>query len=832
MRAVQIHCLAGRCHRKPRCAAGLRPAGAIGNWLRENPDAQMVPRTFFFVGKAAPAYRLAKLIVKFITNVANTIDDDPAVRGRLKVVFLPEYNVSLAERLIPASDIFNQISTAGYEASGTSNMKFMMNGALTVGTRDGATIEMAEEAGEENLFLFGLSAEQVENSRAWYNPHWHYENEPETRAALDLIFSDHFSRNEPGLFAPLRDTLLTQGDHSGGPDLLLAGAGRARVTVYRSRRVGAQSDSERSKFREVFERPYHCRIRSRDLEGETMPSTLEKRSATGQPKPGTISPLAGKPAPKEMLIDVARLEREYFARRPDVQDRNQLVSFGTSGHRGSPLHGTFTEAHILAITQAICDYRREQGTDGPLYMGKDTHALSAPAQRTALEVLAANGVETIIQENDGVTPTPVISRAILVYNGGRKAHLADGIVVTPSHNPPEDGGFKYNPPNGGPADTDVTRWVEDRANELLRAGNVGVKRIPFKKAIQASTTDQEDFVLPYVRDLKNVVDMDAIRGANLKLGVDPLGGAARSYWEPINSVYGLDIVVVNPTIDPTFSFMTVDHDGKIRMDCSSPYAMARLVGLKDQYQVAFANDPDSDRHGIVTPVAGLMNPNHYLAVAIRYLLTHRPQWGPGVVVGKTLVSSSMIDRVVKKLGRQLREVPVGFKWFVPGLVDGSYCFGGEESAGASFLRLDGTVWTTDKDGPIMDLLAAEITARTGKNPGEHYREMTAEFGTPYYTRIDAPATPEQKAKLQKLSPEAVKESDLAGEPITAKLTKAPGNDASIGGLKVVAESGWFAARPSGTENIYKIYAESFKGPAHLNAIVSEAQEMVNRALGA
>jgi phosphoglucomutase len=550
----------------------------------------------------------------------------------------------------------------------------------------------------------------------------------------------------------------------------------------------------------------------------------------GEPNDTKISPLAGKPAPKEMLIDVARLEKEYFERHPNLQDPNQLVSFGTSGHRGSPLDGTFTEAHILAITQAICEYRREQGTDGPLYMGKDTHALSGPAQRTALEVLAANNVETIIQENDGVTPTPVISRAILVYNRGRKQHPADGIVVTPSHNPPEDGGFKYNPTNGGPADTDVTGWVQDWANELLRAGNVGVKRVPFAKAVQAASTHQEDFVLPYVRDLKNVVDMDAIRSAHLKLGVDPLGGAARPYWEPINSIYGLDIVVVNPVIDPTFSFMTVDHDGKIRMDCSSPYAMARLVGLKDQYQVAFANDPDADRHGIVTPAAGLMNPNHYLAVAIQYLLTHRPQWRHDVAVGKTLVSSSMIDRVVKKLGRELREVPVGFKWFVPGLFDGSYCFGGEESAGASFLRRDGTVWTTDKDGPIMDLLAAEITARTGKDPGEHYRELTAEFGTPYYTRIDAPATAEQKSKLQKLSPDAVKESDLAGEPITAKLTKAPGNDAPIGGLKVVAASGWFAARPSGTENIYKIYAESFKSQSHLNAIVSEAQEMVNNAL--
>jgi phosphoglucomutase len=557
-----------------------------------------------------------------------------------------------------------------------------------------------------------------------------------------------------------------------------------------------------------------------------MPGTLEKQSVNA-----TISPLAGKPAPKEMLIDVARLEKDYFERHPDLSDPTQLVSFGTSGHRGSPLQGTFTEAHILAITQAICDYRREAGTDGPLYMGKDTHAVSGPAQRTALEVLAANQVETIIQQADGVTPTPVISRAILVYNRGRKEHLADGIVVTPSHNPPEDGGFKYNPTNGGPADTDVTHWVEDRANALLRAGNAGVRRVPFTKAIHASSTHQEDFVLPYVRDLKNVADIDAIRGAHLKLGVDPLGGASRPYWEPINSLYGLDVAVVNPVIDPTFSFMTVDHDGKIRMDCSSPYAMARLVGLKDQYQVAFANDPDSDRHGIVTPVAGLMNPNHYLAVAIRYLLTHRPQWREDVLVGKTLVSSSMIDRVVKKLGRELREVPVGFKWFVPGLFSGSYGFGGEESAGASFLRLDGTAWSTDKDGLIMDFLAAEITARTGKDPGEHYRELTAEFGTPYYTRIDAPATPEQKARLQKLSPDAVKESDLAGEPITAKLTKAPGNQAPIGGLKVVAESGWFAARPSGTENIYKIYAESFSSQSHLNAIVREAQEMVNNALG-
>jgi phosphoglucomutase len=561
-----------------------------------------------------------------------------------------------------------------------------------------------------------------------------------------------------------------------------------------------------------------------------MSNTVGARSVTSVPGADSISSLAGKPAPKEMLIDVARLEREYFERRPDTQDPNQLVSFGTSGHRGSPLRGTFTEAHILAITQAICDYRREQQTDGPLYMGKDTHALSAPAQRTALEVLTANNVETIIEQGDGVTPTPVISRAILVYNLGRKEHFADGIVVTPSHNPPEDGGFKYNPPDGGPADTDVTHWVETRANELLRAGNAGVRRVPYSKALQAASTHQEDLMLPYVRDLKNVVDMEAIRGSKLKLGVDPLGGAARPYWEPINEIYGLNVTVVNPVMDPTFAFMTVDHDGKIRMDCSSPYAMARLVALKDQYQVAFANDPDSDRHGIVTPVAGLMNPNHYLAVAIQYLLTHRPQWHQKVAVGKTLVSSTMIDRVVKKLGRDLREVPVGFKWFVPGLFDGSYCFGGEESAGASFLRLDGTVWTTDKDGPIMDLLAAEITARTGKDPGQHYRELTAEFGTSYYTRIDAAATPEEKAQLQRLSPEAVRESHLAGEPITAKLTRAPGNNASIGGLKVTANSGWFAARPSGTENIYKIYAESFKGPEHLNAIVSEAQEIVNNAL--
>jgi phosphoglucomutase len=542
------------------------------------------------------------------------------------------------------------------------------------------------------------------------------------------------------------------------------------------------------------------------------------------------SPLAGKPAPKDLLVDVARLERDYYDRAPDPSDPTQLVAFGTSGHRGSSIRGSFNEAHILATTQAICEWRKRAGTDGPLFVGKDTHALSGPAQRTALEVLAAHGVEAVLQQNDGVTPTPSISRAILAHNRGRDARLADGIVVTPSHNPPEDGGFKYNPPDGGPADTDVTRWVQDRANELLRAGNAGVRRVAYEAALSAATTRQTDFVMPYVEDLRHVVDMDAVRAAGLRLAVDPLGGAAQPYWEPINATYGLSIEVVNPVIDPTFSFMTVDHDGKIRMDCSSPWAMARLVGLKDRYQVAFANDPDSDRHGIVTPSAGLMNPNHYLAVAIRYLLAHRPGWPPGAAVGKTLVSSSMIDRVVAKLGRKLSEVPVGFKWFVRGLFDGTTCFGGEESAGASFLRRDGSVWTTDKDGLILDLLAAEITAVTGKDPGEHYRELVSEFGAPEYTRIDAPATPDEKARLSKLSPDAVKDAQLAGRPITARITRAPGNDAPIGGLKVVTDTGWFAARPSGTENIYKIYAESFEGAAHLALIVDEAKRIVARAL--
>jgi phosphoglucomutase len=543
-----------------------------------------------------------------------------------------------------------------------------------------------------------------------------------------------------------------------------------------------------------------------------------------------LSPLAGKPAPKSLLIDVAALEREYAERTPDLGDRNQKVSFGTSGHRGTSRDGTFTDAHIAAITQAICEYRQQHKIDGPVYMGKDTHALSGPAQRTALEVLAANGAETIIQHGDGVTPTPVISRAILVYNRARSEHLADGIIITPSHNPPEDGGFKYNPPNGGPADTDVTSWIEDRANALLREKNAGVKRVPYAQALKAATTHEEDFILPYVNDLKNVVDMAAIKSAGLKLGVDPLGGAAVHYWDPIREIYGLDVTVTNPAVDPTFSFMTVDHDGKIRMDCSSPYAMARLVALKDQFRVAFANDPDSDRHGIVSPSVGLLNPNHFLAVAIDYLLAHRPNWPQTAAVGKTLVSSSLIDRVVTKHNRRLNEVPVGFKWFAPGLFDGTCCFGGEESAGASFLRLDGTVWTTDKDGPIMDLLAAEITARTGKDPGEHVQRLTAEFGTPFYTRIDAPATPEQKAKLKNLSAEAVRTQSLAGEPIVAKLTRAPGNNAAIGGLKVATKSGWFAARPSGTENVYKIYAESFESQSKLDQIVAEAQQIVNAAL--
>ena len=540
----------------------------------------------------------------------------------------------------------------------------------------------------------------------------------------------------------------------------------------------------------------------------------------------SLSPLAGKPAPADILVDLAALERAYYERRPSMDDPEQRVAFGTSGHRGSALRDSFNESHILAVTQAVCDYRQAHGIGGPLYLGKDTHALSTPAERTALEVLAANDVATVIQRDGGVTPTPVISRAIIVHNRGRRTGLADGIVITPSHNPPEDGGIKYNPPHGGPADTDVTGWIERRANELLEDGVAGIRRVPLARAMQAATTRQDDFVLPYVKDLAAVIDMQAIRDARLALGVDPLGGAGQPYWEPINRVYGLEIAVVNPRLDPRFSFMSVDHDGRIRMDCSSPYAMAGLVGLKDRYRVAFGNDADADRHGIVTPSAGLLNPNHYLAVAIQYLLAHRPSWPADAAIGKTLVSSAMIDRVARRRGRALVEVPVGFKWFVAGLLEGRLCFGGEESAGASFLQHDGTVWTTDKDGLVLALLAAEITAKTGRDPGEHYRTLTAELGNPHYVRVDAPATPEQKARLGRLSPGDVRATALAGEPILATLTRAPGNDAPIGGLKVVTAGGWFAARPSGTENIYKIYAESFKDEGHLQTILREAQAIV------
>ena len=542
------------------------------------------------------------------------------------------------------------------------------------------------------------------------------------------------------------------------------------------------------------------------------------------------SPLAGKPAPRELLIDVQKLLREYQSRKPDMSDPRQRVSFGTSGHRGTSFNGSFTEAHILAITQAICDYRRSRGIDGPLFMGKDTHALSRPAERTALEVLAGNGIETIIQQNDDYTPTPVISHAILVYNRGRSGHLADGIVITPSHNPPQDGGFKYNPPNGGPADVDVTQWVQDRANALLRGGNAEVRRATHESAMRSETTHAQDFVRPYVDDLESAIDMEAIRAAKIRIGVDPLGGASLAYWEPIKQRYGLDVTVVNPIVDPTFAFMTVDHDGQIRMDCSSPWAMAKLIALKDRYQIAFGNDPDSDRHGIVTPSAGLMNPNHYLAVSVQYLFANRPNWPKQAAVGKTLVSSAIIDRVAASLGRRVFEVPVGFKWFVDGLFSGALGFGGEESAGASFLRRDGSVWTTDKDGILLDLLAAEMTARTGKDPGEHFNRIAQQFGRPYYTRLDQPATSQQKDALKNLSAANVSENELAGEPILAKLTTAPGNGAPIGGLKVVATSGWFAARPSGTEDVYKIYAESFKGPEHLDRLIEEARRIVSRAL--
>jgi phosphoglucomutase len=539
-------------------------------------------------------------------------------------------------------------------------------------------------------------------------------------------------------------------------------------------------------------------------------------------------PLAGKSAPPELLINVEKLTAAYYDRQPDPENPEQLVSFGTSGHRGSPEDGSFNELHIRAVTQAICEYRAKAGITGPLFLGKDTHAASGPAERTALEVLAANGVEVMLQ--DRFTPTPAISHAILAHNRGKTSRLADGIVVTPSHNPPRDGGFKYNPPHGGPADTDVTDVVQTRANSLIKAKGNGIKHRPYEVALKAPTTHRHDYLSAYVADLSNVVDLDAIRSTRLSLGADPLGGASVDYWERIADEHELDITVVNPKTDPTFAFMSVDHDGKIRMDCSSPYAMANLLELRSKYQVAFGNDPDADRHGIVTPSAGLLNPNHYLAVAIQYLLTHRKGWKNTAKIGKTLVSSLLIDRVAQDLKRELCEVPVGFKWFVPGLSDGSFCFGGEESAGASFLRMDGSVWTTDKDGIILNLLAAEITAVTGEDPGQHYAALTARLGTPHYARIDAPATPAEKARLKKLSPSSVTAAELAGEPITGKLTEAPGNGAGIGGLKVTTASGWFAARPSGTENVYKIYAESFQGEEHLMRLVEEAKGMVGKAL--
>ncbi len=533
-----------------------------------------------------------------------------------------------------------------------------------------------------------------------------------------------------------------------------------------------------------------------------------------------VHPLAGKPAPPDVLVDVGKLRKLYYDEKPDPADPQQRVSFGTSGHRGSSLRRAFNEAHILAVTHAVCEYRKAQGTTGPLYLGRDTHALSDPAQETALEVLAANDVHVLWSRRP--TPTPVISHAILTYNRGVSRGFADGIVITPSHNPPEDGGIKYNPPNGGPADTQATGWIEKRANELLGdPARIG-------RALRPGTLEEHDFVTPYVKDLRNVVDLSRARG--LRLAVDPLGGSNLDYWDPIASGYGLDITVVNRVVDPTFRFMPLDHDGKIRMDCSSPWAMANLVALKDSYQLAFGNDCDSDRHGIVTPGGGLMNPNHYLCAAIRFLFTDR-RWPARAAVGKTLVSSALIDRVAKDIGRRLVEVPVGFKWFVDGLLDGSLGFGGEESAGASFLRRDGTVWSTDKDGIIMDLLAAEMLGATGKDPAVLYRELSEELGRPLYTRIDAPATPAQKSALKKLAPDAVGAGTLAGEPILAKLVKAPGNDAEIGGLKVVAANGWFAARPSGTEDVYKIYAESFVDDAHLRRIVEEARGIVLEALG-
>jgi phosphoglucomutase len=545
-----------------------------------------------------------------------------------------------------------------------------------------------------------------------------------------------------------------------------------------------------------------------------------------------LHPLAGKPAPRSILVNVPRLITAYYTQRPDASCAAERVAFGTSGHRGSSFKTSFNEDHILATTQAICDYRRANAIDGPLFLGMDPHALSEPAQATALEVLAANGIKVLISKSMEYTPTPVISHAILVYNRKRASGLADGIVITPSHNPPEDGGFKYNPPHGGPADTKVTRWIEDRANEVLAGNLQQVRRTPYERALAQDHIQEYDFITPFVTDLENVIDFEPIRLAGLKIGVDPMGGAAVAFWEPIARHYGLQIDVVNPAVDPTFGFMTVDKDGKIRMDCSSPYAMARLIDLKDRYDIAFGNDADCDRHGIVTRSVGLMNPNHYLSVAIWYLFQNRPGWRPDAAVGKTLVSSSMIDRVAAHLGKDLCEVPVGFKWFVDGLLNGSCGFGGEESAGGSFLRKDGTVWATDKDGIIMDLLAAEITAKTGKDPGEHYQQLAAIFGEPCYARMDVPASAEQKAVLSNLSPALITAATLAGEPIRAKLTHAPGNGAAIGGLKVVTENGWFAARPSGTEDIYKIYLESFKGPDHLAQIREEAEAIVSAAFHA
>ncbi|MBK5206038.1 MAG: alpha-D-glucose phosphate-specific phosphoglucomutase [Polaromonas sp.] len=542
------------------------------------------------------------------------------------------------------------------------------------------------------------------------------------------------------------------------------------------------------------------------------------------------SPLAGKPATPAMLVDVPRLITAYYSNMPDAAVPGQRVAFGTSGHRGSAFKNSFNEWHVLAISQAICDYRKRRGIAGPLFLGIDTHALSVPAFTSALEVLAANGVEVMRADKDEYTPTPVISHAILAYNRGRNTGLADGIVITPSHNPPDNGGFKYNPPNGGPADKDVTGWIEARANAFLESGLKGVKRISYEKAQRAATTHRHDFLNAYVSDLGSVLDMDAIRGANISMGVDPLGGAGVHYWGPIAERYGLNLTVVNEAVDPTFRFMTVDWDGQIRMDPSSSCAMQSLIGLKDRFDIAFACDPDHDRHGIVTRNAGLLPPNHYLAVAIFYLFQHRPKWRKDAAVGKTVVSSQMIDRVTAKLGRKLYEVPVGFKWFVDGLLDGSLGFGGEESAGASFIRLDGSVWTTDKDGIVPALLAAEITARMGRDPGEIYRELARELGEPVYDRVEAPATPAQKAKLAKLSPRQLHSDRLAGEKIEQVLDHAPGNNAAIGGIKAIAASGWFAARPSGTEDIYKIYAESFNGKEHLQSILKEAQSIVDAAL--